>query len=194
MPAGAATAEGGHWIKGPGEKLLRVLRDQLGGLPLIAYSPFERGRITLAARRMAGADGERLQFVVSDTGIGMAPEQLHGLFQAFSQARSSTARDYGGTGLGLAITRHFCRLLGGDVAAESTPGRGSTFTLILPAVCPAATPEVTTSSAPARRADALGTVLIIDDEKPFQLSVEALSSTITVSWAKRIASATAPRT
>jgi CheY-like chemotaxis protein len=126
----------------------------------------ERGRITLAARRMAGADGDRLQFVVSDTGIGMAPEQLQGLFQAFSQARSSTARDYGGTGLGLAITRHFCRLLGGDVAVESTPGKGSTFTLILPAVCPAATPEVTPSSAPARRAEALGTVLIIDDEKP----------------------------
>jgi signal transduction histidine kinase/DNA-binding response OmpR family regulator/PAS domain-containing protein len=142
------------------------LRQSLLNLLSNAAKFTERGRITLAARRMAGADGDRLQFVVSDTGIGMAPEQLHGLFQAFSQARSSTARDYGGTGLGLAITRHFCRLLGGDVAAESTPGKGSTFTLILPAVCPAATPEVTTSSAPARRADALGTVLIIDDEKP----------------------------
>jgi signal transduction histidine kinase/DNA-binding response OmpR family regulator len=142
------------------------LRQSLLNLLSNAAKFTERGRITLAARRMAGPDGDRLQFVVSDTGIGMAPEQLQGLFQAFSQARSSTARDYGGTGLGLAITRHFCRLLGGDVAVESTPGKGSTFTLILPAVCPAATPEVTTSSAPARRADALGTVLIIDDEKP----------------------------
>ncbi|HEX6111770.1 MAG TPA: response regulator [Geminicoccaceae bacterium] len=124
------------------------------------------GRIALAARRMAEPEGDRLQFVVSDTGIGMTPEQLQGLFQAFSQARSSTARDYGGTGLGLAITRHFCRMLGGDVAVESTPGAGSTFTLTLPAVCPAAMPEVATSAAPARRADALGTVLIIDDEKP----------------------------
>jgi signal transduction histidine kinase/DNA-binding response OmpR family regulator len=142
------------------------LRQSLLNLLSNAAKFTERGRITLAARRMAGPDGDRLQFVVSDTGIGMAPEQLQGLFQAFSQARSSTARDYGGTGLGLAITRHFCRLLGGDVAVESTSGKGSTFTLILPAVCPAATPEVTTSSAPARRADALGTVLIIDDEKP----------------------------
>jgi CheY-like chemotaxis protein/anti-sigma regulatory factor (Ser/Thr protein kinase) len=142
------------------------LRQSLLNLLSNAAKFTERGRITLAARRMAGPDGDRLQFVVSDTGIGMAPEQLQGLFQAFSQARSSTARDYGGTGLGLAITRHFCRLLGGDVAVESTPGKGSSFTLILPAVCPAATPEVTTSSAPARRADALGTVLIIDDEKP----------------------------
>jgi signal transduction histidine kinase/DNA-binding response OmpR family regulator len=124
------------------------------------------GRITLTARHIADPGGERVQFVVSDTGIGMTPEQLHGLFQAFSQARSSTSRDYGGTGLGLAITRHFCRMLGGDVAVKSTPGKGSSFTLTLPAVCPAATPQVTTSSVPARAADALGTVLIIDDEEP----------------------------
>jgi signal transduction histidine kinase/DNA-binding response OmpR family regulator len=125
------------------------------------------GRITLAARRMAEPDGDRLQFVVSDAGIGMAPEQLEGLFQAFSQARSSTARDYGGTGLGLAITRHFCRLLGGDVTVQSTPAQGSTFTATLPAVCPAARPEVaTTPAVRPRRAGALGTILIIDDEKP----------------------------
>jgi signal transduction histidine kinase/DNA-binding response OmpR family regulator/PAS domain-containing protein len=142
------------------------LRQSLLNLLSNAAKFTERGRITLAARRMADPHGDRLQFVVSDTGIGMAPEQLQGLFQAFSQARSSTSRDYGGTGLGLAITRHFCRILGGDVAVESTPSKGSTFTLVLPAVCPAAAPEVTTSSAPARRAGALGTVLIIDDEKP----------------------------
>jgi signal transduction histidine kinase/CheY-like chemotaxis protein len=124
------------------------------------------GRITLTAQRGAEPNGDRVQFVVSDTGIGMTPEQLQGLFQAFSQARSSTSRDYGGTGLGLAITRHFCRMLGGDVAVESTPGKGSSFTLTLPAVCPAATPQVTASSVPARPADALGTVLIIDDEEP----------------------------
>jgi signal transduction histidine kinase/DNA-binding response OmpR family regulator len=124
------------------------------------------GRITLTAQRGAEPNGDRVQFVVSDTGIGMTPEQLQGLFQAFSQARSSTSRDYGGTGLGLAITRHFCRMLGGDVAVGSTPGKGSSFTLTLPAVCPAATPQVTASSVPARPADALGTVLIIDDEEP----------------------------
>ena len=96
----------------------------------------------------------------------MAPEQLERLFQAFSQARSSTSRDYGGTGLGLAITRHFCRLLGGDVTVGSTPAQGSTFTMTLPAVCPAARPEIAPSSVRPRRAGALGTVLIIDDEKP----------------------------
>jgi signal transduction histidine kinase/DNA-binding response OmpR family regulator len=142
------------------------LRQSLLNLLSNAAKFTERGRITLGVRRTAGSDGDRLEFVVSDTGIGMAPAQLEGLFQAFSQARSSTSRDYGGTGLGLAITRHFCRILGGDVAVESTPGRGSTFTITLPAVCPAAKPEVATSRMRPRRAGTLGTVLVIDDEKP----------------------------
>ena len=142
------------------------LRQSLLNLLSNAAKFTDGGRITLAARRIADANGDRLQFVVGDTGIGMTPEQLGRLFQAFSQARSSTSREYGGTGLGLAITRHFCRLLGGDVTVESTPAEGSTFTVTLPAVCPAARPEIATSSVRPRRAAALGTVLIIDDEKP----------------------------
>ena len=142
------------------------LRQSLLNLLSNAAKFTEGGRITLAARRMTDGDGERLQFVVSDTGIGMSPEQLGRLFQAFSQARSSTSRDYGGTGLGLAITRHFCRLLGGDVTVESSPAQGSTFTMTLPAVCPAARLEIATSLARPRRAGALGTILIIDDEQP----------------------------
>jgi CheY-like chemotaxis protein len=142
------------------------LRQSLLNLLSNAAKFTDGGRITLTARRVADPDGDRLEFMVSDTGIGMTPDQLQRLFQAFSQARSSTSRDYGGTGLGLAITRHFCRMLGGDVAVESTPGKGSSFTLTLPAVCPAATPEATTSSIAVRPADALGTVLIIDDEEP----------------------------
>jgi len=142
------------------------LRQNLLNLLSNAAKFTEGGWITLAIRRVAESDGDWLQFELSDTGIGMTPEQLGRLFQAFSQARSSISRDYGGTGLGLAITKHFCRLLGGDVTVESTPHRGSTFTMTLPAVCPAATPEVAASAARPVRAEALGTVLIIDDERP----------------------------
>jgi signal transduction histidine kinase/DNA-binding response OmpR family regulator len=72
-------------------------------------------------------------FEVVDSGIGMAPEQLARLFQAFSQADASTTRKYGGTGLGLAITRRFCQMMGGDVTVESELGQGSRFTILLPA-------------------------------------------------------------
>jgi len=94
----------------------------------------ESGTITLSVRRYGDNGADTVQFQVRDTGIGMTPEQMGRLFQAFSQAEASTASRYGGTGLGLAITRHFSRLMGGDVQVESTPGAGSTFTLTLPAV------------------------------------------------------------
>jgi CheY-like chemotaxis protein/anti-sigma regulatory factor (Ser/Thr protein kinase) len=121
----------------------------------------KEGRITLEARRLAGEHGDRLGFEVSDTGIGMTPEQVARLFQAFSQADASTNRNYGGTGLGLAITRHFCRMLGGDVAVASEHGRGSTFTVTLPVVLKAREEISRTAGAEGWA----GTVLVIDDER-----------------------------
>ena len=73
-----------------------------------------------------------MSFAISDTGIGMKPEQLSRLFEPFTQADESTTRKYGGTGLGLAISRRFCRMMEGDIEAASTEGQGSTFTITLP--------------------------------------------------------------
>ena len=64
----------------------------------------------------------------------MSPEQIQGLFKEFMQADASTTRKYGGTGLGLALSRRFCQMMGGDIAVNSQPGQGSTFTVRLPAV------------------------------------------------------------
>ena len=141
------------------------LRQNLFNLLSNAAKFTKKGTITLAGRRLVQDGADWLEFKVSDTGIGMTPEQLGRLFQAFAQAEASTSRDYGGTGLGLAITRHFCRMLGGDVAVESTPGEGSTFTMTLPAAGPDAEAEVAASAAGPARSAATGTVLIIDDDK-----------------------------
>ena len=88
-----------------------------------------QGVITLTARReRPPGQVEQLVLEVSDTGIGMTPEQQGKLFQAFVQADTSTTREYGGTGLGLVISRRLCQLLGGDVTVVSVRGRGSCFT------------------------------------------------------------------
>lgn len=92
----------------------------------------EQGSITLRARHVADNGVlATLRFEVEDTGIGISPEAIEGLFDVFKQADSSTTRKYGGTGLGLSITRHLAQLMGGDAGVESEPGRGSCFWLTL---------------------------------------------------------------
>ena len=98
---------------------------------------FTKGNLVeLEVRRFRKDAADWLEFRVADRGIGMTPEQLSRIFQAFNQADATTARDYGGTGLGLALTKRYCDLLGGDISVESTFGEGTTFTMRLPAAVP----------------------------------------------------------
>jgi signal transduction histidine kinase/ActR/RegA family two-component response regulator len=140
----------------------------------------ERGVITLDVSREAGEPDDWIVYRISDTGIGMTPEQQSRLFQAFSQAGASTASKYGGTGLGLAITRRLCQMMGGDIRVESQLGRGTTFTARHPLHVASQKPfaadaDVSTPAAPQTMVDARpdaedwaashGTVLAIDDDQ-----------------------------
>jgi signal transduction histidine kinase/CheY-like chemotaxis protein len=134
------------------------------------------GTIRLCVAREQWDCREWLEFDVADTGIGIPPDQIERIFEAFSQADTSTTRNYGGTGLGLAITRRFCRMLGGDVEVSSRLGQGSEFRVRLPAdLREAAQPPAEEVAAPAEAAtapeeagapaDGRTRVLVIDDDE-----------------------------
>jgi PAS domain S-box-containing protein len=132
----------------------------------------ERGRITLTVDRAAINGAPWLRFRVADTGIGMTPDQLGKLFKPFTQADASTTRRYGGTGLGLVISRQLCQMMGGEVLVESEPGRGSTFTIVLPAgTAEGQAPDhprlaAAVESILARgSANGAATALVIDDDR-----------------------------
>jgi len=123
------------------------LKQSLSNLLSNACKFTERGTVRLQVSRRPKPDpapdwlrddvrGDWITLRISDTGIGIPAGQQPSLFQPFAQLDASTTRRYGGTGLGLAITRYFCRMMGGDIGVESEPGKGSTFTIWLPAVLP----------------------------------------------------------
>jgi signal transduction histidine kinase/CheY-like chemotaxis protein len=135
------------------------------------------GTITLRAERKSHTDGDWLTFAVNDTGIGIPADKLDHVFEEFSQADSSTTRDYGGTGLGLPISRRFCIMLGGDLTVWSSAGKGSTFTMLVPALLPGTDTETPAEAVPVRtdaeletlRVSGAGrTVLVIDDDPEAQ--------------------------
>ena len=123
------------------------------------------GEISLRATTMQHDERQFIEFSVTDTGIGMTPDQMTRLFEEFAQADATTARHYGGTGLGLAITRRLCQMMGGDVTVASEPGKGSTFTVRLPF---AASHTVDAPAHPAGEASPAepgrDCVLVIDDD------------------------------
>ncbi|HVN01434.1 MAG TPA: PAS domain S-box protein [Caulobacteraceae bacterium] len=149
-------------------RLRQILLNLLGN----AIKFTDLGGVTVTLAHDA-ADGGQLRFSVTDTGVGIAPEQLHRLFQRFSQADGSINRQYGGTGLGLAICKSLTALMGGDIGVESRPGQGATFwfTVRAPAAERAQAPVGDGAGAfdarPAR-------ILIVDDSPVNRELVTAL--------------------
>ncbi len=140
------------------------LRQTLFNLLSNAGKFTSNGRVLLSAERERdGASRDEIVLRVSDSGIGMTPDQMKSLFVPFKQADASTSRRFGGTGLGLAICDHFCRMLGGSVQVESNVGTGSTFTVRIPAIAPHARADGARPSVfaadPTR-----GTIVVIDDD------------------------------
>ncbi|MGW5638159.1 HAMP domain-containing protein [Streptomyces sp. NPDC003832] len=128
------------------QRLLQVLRNLLsnavkftdsGSVELVirpagADVPVTIREQLLETGSLRDADAGLIAFSVTDTGIGIAASKMRVIFEAFKQADGTTSRKYGGTGLGLSISREIAQLLGGEIHAQSEPGRGSTFTLYLP--------------------------------------------------------------
>jgi signal transduction histidine kinase/CheY-like chemotaxis protein len=113
----------------------------------------EAGSVTVTSRLVKnGAGSAKLQFDVADTGIGMTADQIGRIFTPFTQADASCTRNYGGTGLGLAISLRLARMLGGDITASSTPGRGSLFRLEIAAPEAARTAQPEAMKFPAEPA------------------------------------------
>ncbi|KPI18015.1 GAF sensor hybrid histidine kinase [Actinobacteria bacterium OK074] len=151
------------------QRLLQVLRNLLsnavkftdsGAVELVirpanAEVPMAIREQLLEAGSLRDADADMIAFSVTDTGIGIAASKMRVIFEAFKQADGTTSRKYGGTGLGLSISREIARLLGGEIHAQSEPGRGSTFTLYLPLHPSELPPQGYSQLTPALQADEL---------------------------------------
>ncbi|MEO5342994.1 MAG: PAS domain-containing protein, partial [Gammaproteobacteria bacterium SHHR-1] len=164
-----------QWYLGDMGRIRQILINLLNNAIKFTAQGFVRLECRLLQR---DADSCRLQFRVQDTGIGMSKEQQAGLFQRFSQADSSTARQYGGTGLGLAISRQLAELMGGKLGVESQPGEGSIFWFSL---CLTLGKTEAEQAGPARHKRFQAHVLVVDDVSTNQLVATGLLKRMGVS-------------
>jgi CheY-like chemotaxis protein/signal transduction histidine kinase/CHASE3 domain sensor protein len=145
-----ATIESGApaLIHSDSQRIRQVLKNLLSN----AVKFTAKGGVKLRVFAPDGEDGaEQIGFEVSDSGIGIAPAQHEIIFEPFRQADGTTNRRFGGTGLGLSISRELASILGGHIELQSTPGEGSTFTLLLPRTMPERAPEAERIESPAPR-------------------------------------------
>ena len=138
------------------------------------------GNITIEANRFSDKEIDTVAISVTDTGIGMTPAQLEVVFEEFTQADDSTTREFGGTGLGLTICKRFAELMQGRIEAQSTPGVGTRFTFVVPAIAiDVETDEIAASEddeTPTADSNGLARVLVIDDDdSSLELSKRILS-------------------
>ncbi|RKT43264.1 ATP-binding protein [Thiocapsa rosea] len=147
-------------VLGDPHRLRQILTNVLGNAVKFSLSGEVQVRVDIC-----GEEDERSRFCfeISDTGIGMTPEQLERLFKPFVQADGSTTRRFGGSGLGLAISKDLVELMGGDIQVESTFGRGSRFRIRLPFEPLPDMAEPTEGAAPMRHRPLKGRVLLAED-------------------------------
>jgi signal transduction histidine kinase/DNA-binding response OmpR family regulator/HPt (histidine-containing phosphotransfer) domain-containing protein len=143
------------WYQGDPGRIRQILNNLVGN----AVKFTEHGEIVVSYNKVSERNGRHLlKFIVSDTGIGLGPEQVQKMFQRFTQADGSTTRKYGGTGLGLSITKQLVMMMGGEIGVESRLGKGSVFWFTLNLA------RAEAQQLPLQTADLKGTrILVVDD-------------------------------
>ena len=151
------------WVRADPVRLRQVLLNLVGNA--VKFTAAGSVTVTLAPR-----EGDVIRFEVRDTGIGIAPDKLHSIFDAFTQADGSHTRQFGGTGLGLTITRRLVDLMGGRLWAESVPGQGSRFFVEL-ALARSLPPETAEPAAPPALAPLEGLRVLVAEDNPINQKV-----------------------
>ena len=167
-------------VLGDPQKTNQILANLIGN----AVKFTERGTVTIGVTLVRAGDRDMLRWRVTDTGIGLASEQIRRLFEPFSQADNSTTRRFGGTGLGLAISKRLAEAMGGEIGVDSRIGSGSSFWFTTPARAPAAGGRAGEADIPAagtapgagtgHRATGARRVLIAEDDTINQMLIETM--------------------